>query len=176
MKDIEIRLAKENELEEVVDILKEAKRIFKDMDIPQWQTSDYPAYEDIEIDYKNDALYIIEKDNTIIGTASILIRFDAHKYDEYDTIFEGEWLNDNPYVVVHRSAIRNIERGKGYMSKFFDKAKEVAINNGIKDIRVDTHEKNKPMLKAINKYGFVYCGKIIVLDKTERLAYQLKLD
>ena len=170
---MEIRLAKKEEIDDVILIINEAKALMRLSNIPQWQNPNYPTKEILEEDIEDGALFVMEKDNHIIGTASIFIRNDMDNEDNYQTIFEGEWLNDEPYVVIHRCAIRNSERGNNLISLFFDKAKEIALDNDINNLRIDTHEKNLSMQKAISKYNFVYCGKVYMLDNTERLAYQL---
>jgi RimJ/RimL family protein N-acetyltransferase len=40
------------------------------------------------------------------------------------------------------------------------------------NIRIDTHRQNTHMQRALEKYGFRYCGIIYLLDGAERLAYQ----
>ena len=41
-----------------------------------------------------------------------------------------------------------------------------------RDLRIDTHQDNAPMLYNIRKHGFEYCGVIHVGDGSERLAFQ----
>ena len=38
-------------------------------------------------------------------------------------------------------------------------------------LRIDTHENNRVMQRAIQRFGFQYCGEVIVGDGTKRLAY-----
>ena len=39
-------------------------------------------------------------------------------------------------------------------------------------LRIDTHADNKPMQRAIEKFGFVYCGIIKAHDGTPRIAFE----
>ena len=59
----------------------------------------------------------------------------------------------------------------GVFSKGFEyslmKMKEVGLSN----LRIDTHEKNLTMQKALTRQGFVRCG-LVRLREGERIAYQ----
>ena len=82
----------------------------------------------------------------------------------YQTI-EGKWMDDSSYFTIHRIAVK--EHNRGYASACFHYA---YLQN--RHIRIDTHEKNLPMRKLIEKEGFTYCGKIVVEDGNVRLAYE----
>ena len=41
-------------------------------------------------------------------------------------------------------------------------------------LRIDTHADNRPMLRAITRYGFRPCGIIYVRDGSPRLAFDLE--
>jgi RimJ/RimL family protein N-acetyltransferase len=43
------------------------------------------------------------------------------------------------------------------------------------NIRIDTHDDNLPMQRALEKNGFVPCGRIWCEDGTPRIAYQRTL-
>ena len=82
----------------------------------------------------------------------------------YQTI-EGKWIDDSPYFTIHRIAVK--EHNRGYASACFHYA---YLQN--RHIRIDTHEKNLPMRKLLEKEGFTYCGKIVIEDGSVRLAYE----
>ena len=83
----------------------------------------------------------------------------------YQVIYDGAWLNDEPYITVHRIA------GDGKVKGVFDSAAEYC--RGLSDdIRIDTHENNKTMQHLVEKNGFVKCGTIITHNGTPRIAYQ----
>lgn len=82
----------------------------------------------------------------------------------YQTI-EGKWMDDSSYFTIHRIAVK--EHNRGYASACFRYA---YLQN--RHIRIDTHEKNLPMRKLIEKEGFTYCGKIVIEDESVRLAYE----
>ncbi|MDR2605988.1 MAG: GNAT family N-acetyltransferase [Oscillospiraceae bacterium] len=79
---------------------------------------------------------------------------------------EGAWLNDEPYGVVHRIAVKRGTRGVGEFCLRW--AFEQCGN-----LRIDTHTDNAPMRSLLGKLGFAYCGTIWVLDGAEeRIAFQ----
>lgn len=84
----------------------------------------------------------------------------------YDNIFDGNWLNNDEYGVIHRIAV--VEPHKGIASFCIQWCLKICPN-----MRIDTHKNNIPMQKTILKNGFQYCGIIKKEDGSERLAYQI---
>ncbi len=165
-----IRLANEKDIDAIMAIVKDAKASMKENHIDQWQ-GDYPQKEIFLEDISNGNCYVVEEDS-IIGVMCMFLReSELDNEDNYDYIEEGDWLNHDSYVVVHRSAILSKYKGKGYMQQMFEYAKEYALKHGINNLRVDTHKDNLPMRKAIKKYGFVECGVVYMYDQTKRLAF-----
>ena len=80
-------------------------------------------------------------------------------------IEQGAWKADTPYAAVHRVAsdgtVHNI------LGRIMDFAK-----SKISHIRIDTHENNKVMQRALEKQGFERCGIIYVPDGTPRIAFE----
>lgn len=163
-----IRLATLDDCAKVEILLNQAKAYFKNNHIDQWQMG-YPDVTDIIEDVKKHKGYVYD-DGDILGYAMI----DMNKDDNYDYI-EGHWLNDDSYGVIHRICVSDNAKGKGIGSKFIECAQELALNNGIYNLRIDTHKDNKSMQRLINKNGFVECGIIYVEDKTKRNAYHKEL-
>jgi hypothetical protein len=83
----------------------------------------------------------------------------------YAKIYEGAWLNDAPYGVIHRIAVA--EQGRGIIGFCIDECFSRCQN-----LRIDTHRDNLPMHRALTNRGFVYCGIIYLENGDERLAYQ----
>ena len=84
-------------------------------------------------------------------------------------VIDGAWLNDEEYVAIHR--IANDGALHGVVAFVTDFCKEKYRN-----IRVDTHEKNLPMQRALERSGFVRCGTVWVRDKSPRIAFHLKTE
>lgn len=92
-----------------------------------------------------------------------MLRFGADP--TYDYIEDGAWLNDEPYVTIHRIASSGISHGIFRIASDF--CKTLSDN-----VRVDTHNDNKIMQGRIEREGFERCGIIYVDDGTPRIAYQ----
>ena len=89
----------------------------------------------------------------------------------YREIFDGAWLNDEPYLTVHRVASDGTQRGVVAACTDFCRRRASAL--GLHNIRIDTHEANAPMRRALRRYGFVRCGTIRLANGDPRIAYQL---
>lgn len=162
-----IRKNEEKDIESILSLFNMARKYFKDNNINQWQ-GPYPDRIDIIEDIKVGISYVVEMDE-VVGTFVLSFEEDPN----YITLVKGQWLNDNPYGVIHRVVVRNDLKGSGIGSFIFNECKNICLYNNIHDIRVDTHDDNSSMKSLILKNGFVYCGITTVKDKTLRNIYQL---
>ena len=87
---------------------------------------------------------------------------------------EGAWLNEEPYLTIHRVAAE--ASAHGVMRAIQSFAETKAAERGIANLRIDTHERNESMRHVIALLGYTYCGHIVVSDGTLRLAFQKGLD
>ena len=121
----------------------------------------YPESELIVNDIKEGACMVICDESGIHGVFALFEGLEP----TYQYIENGKWLNDEPYVTIHRIA------GDGQVHGLFrcaaDYCKRLSAN-----IRIDTHANNKTMQRQIEKNGFRKCGIIYVSDGSPRLAYQ----
>ena len=78
---------------------------------------------------------------------------------------DGAWLSDGPYCTIHRVASRG--EAHGLTGEIFHWCMDRCGH-----LRIDTHADNKPMQRAIEKFGFVYCGIIKAHDGTPRIAFE----
>lgn len=127
----------------------------------QWAGS-YPAASFIaeEIVAGHSFVCVNEK-NELVGTFCLVHGEDP----TYAQIYEGQWLNDKPYVTLHRIASAGKEKG---LAKYcIDWCFTQHAN-----ICVDTHRDNRVMQHILQSMGFNYCGIIYVSNGSERLAYQ----
>ena len=91
----------------------------------------------------------------------------------YDAI-EGAWLTDGEYVVLHRMAVADGEKGRGVATEFMRRVEAMAHGRGTGSMRVDTKFDNRYMLRMLGRLGFVYCGKVRYRSG-ERLAFEKPL-
>ena len=120
----------------------------------QWQDG-YPNEDVIKQDIAKGIGYVLTDDNTIIGYAAILFN-DEPAYE----LIKGTWLTNEEFIVVHRVAITDNYIGKGLAQKIFLFTEDLAIENKIFSIKVDTNFDNIPMLKILEKLGYSYCGEV----------------
>ena len=143
----------------------EAGRAFqKEQGFEQW-TSSYPNFDTIVEDIQCQKGYVIKNDGDIIGYMCI----DFSGEPAYDDI-KGAWRRDTPYAVIHRMAFSQKARGKGIAGIAFDLIERFCLEQGVRNIRVDTDFPNKRMQHILEKQGFVHCG-VIVFQGGEKLAY-----
>ncbi|MBE6679574.1 MAG: N-acetyltransferase [Ruminococcaceae bacterium] len=158
---IEIRKTTLNDLDRVMEIYDIARDFMARNGNPTQWGDGYPVRALIEEDIARGESYVMEEGGEIHGVFMFMQRVEP----TYSKI-EGAWLNDTPYGTIHRIAT------DGKIKRMFDKCVEFCL--GItKNLRVDTHNDNIPMQKAIKRNGFTYCGVIYMLhDGTPRIAFQ----
>lgn len=157
-----IRKAIMDDLNDILVIYHKARRFMKGTGNKDQWGDNRPLYDDIIKDIKDSNMYLIEEDEEILGVFS-LIEYDK----DYENI-QGEWLNDKPYLAIHKLASSGI-RG-GIFNEVLDYVKTKTDN-----IRIDTHKFNKIMQLHIKKNDFKYVGIVYIDGKLERLAYHLEL-
>ncbi|MBP1889346.1 GNAT superfamily N-acetyltransferase [Clostridium moniliforme] len=162
-----IRKSLKEDVKDIMKIINRAKEFLKENGVDQWQDG-YPNNETIESDILNNDSYVVLKDNNIVAT--LAISFDGEK--TYDVIYDGKWLSNGKYAVIHRIAIDNEYRGTGVSSYILQKVYEICLDNNIHSIKIDTHEKNIPMQKLLKKNDFKYCGVIYLEDNSKRIAFE----
>ncbi len=131
--------------------------------LKQW-TDGYPSADVFRQDIAQGVSYVVEEEGVVVATFALIPGPDV----TYAKIYEGQWLNDQPYYVIHR--IASLRSAKGILQTVLDYAFQLTQN-----IRIDTHRDNAIMQHLLRKYGFQYCGIIYLLSGDERLAYQKEI-
>ena len=124
----------------------------------QWGNT-HPPLQQLEKDIERERLYLVMNHDTVHGVFYFCVEEDP----TYAEIYDGAWHSGQPYGVIHRIA----SDGSGGILRA-----AVAFALTQTDyLRIDTHEDNRVMQKAVKKQGFRYCGIIYIADGTPRLAY-----
>jgi RimJ/RimL family protein N-acetyltransferase len=156
-----IRKTVENDLPQIAKIYENAKKFMRETGNPnQWNT-ERPNEESAREDMERGKGYVAEEAGAIVA----VFMFSQDHDPTYTNIYEGEWLSDAPYGVIHRMAV--LHQGQGIVGRCIDWCFARCQN-----LRIDTHRDNLPMQRALRKKGFQYCGIIHLLNGDERLAYQ----
>ncbi len=164
---MQIRQSNKNDISAIMHIINQAQESFKLAGINQWQNN-YPNETSILKDIELDESFVVLDNELIIGTFALSYRNES----TYDIIYDGKWLSNNPYAVIHRIAIENSYKGKGVSSYVFNEVEKWCLAKNIHSIKIDTHSDNQSMRKLLIKNGFSYCGIIYLLDGNKRLAYE----
>ncbi len=158
---MEIRKASFSDYRTILTLYEKARSFMAEHNNPhQWGTS-RPSKEEISSGIEQGNHYVCIAQKEVVATFFYALGQDK----TYDNIYDGNWLCDSPYGVVHR--ITSDGSVKGAASFCLDWAFSQCGN-----LRIDTHNDNKIMQNLLKKNGFVYCGIIICEDGTKRLAYQ----
>lgn len=170
---IYIRQAKKEDLNTIYSLIQRGKKVLAQEKIPQWQGI-YPQKEDILQDIKQGYGYLLIKNGQIVGTATLFQREDSN----YQQIYAGAWQKGlGKYATIHRIAIEPNFKGQHLGDYFFSNLISEAYRLGFREVRIDTHEKNKRMQHLILKAGFEYAGIVYMHQdpNDQRKAFQLFL-
>ena len=127
----------------------------------QWPDG-YPRDDMFRKDIETGGSHVMANESgEIVGTFALLPSPEV----TYNVIYDGQWLDDEPYHVIHR--IASTPDSHGVLDAVLDYCEAVAPN-----IRIDTHEANVIMRKGLERHGYQYCGIIHLLNGDERMAFQ----
>ena len=168
---MKFRKSVQTDIDNIMKIIEQAQNYFKDQGINQWQDG-YPDLNIINCDVINRNSYVLEKDGYIVAT--VMVSFEGEK--TYDLIYEGKWISDKEYATIHRVAVNNDYKGLGLSSQIIKYIEELCLQKNVYSIKVDTHEQNVSMQKALKKNEFQYCGVIYLEVKSKRIAFEKVLN
>ncbi|MEY8253670.1 GNAT family N-acetyltransferase [Clostridium perfringens] len=164
---MEFRQAKISDLDQIVEIIELSKKYLKETKVDQWQDG-YPAKEDLRKDIESGNSYVLTNKDEIVATTVISLEGES----TYNLIFNGEWITNEDYIVMHRVAVHDKYKGKGIFKELIKEAESLALNKGISSIKIDTHRDNISMQRAVVKNDFQKCGIIYLEDGSERIAFE----
>ena len=158
-----IRKSTINDLPSILKLIQDGRqKMISEGNITQW-TNGHPSNEQIISDIRKGVSHIIIDESTHqpIATFALIEGPDP----TYAQIYDGQWLNSLPYYVIHRVA--SAPDVHGIMRQVLEYAFSLTDT-----IRIDTHQDNRTMRALLQKYGFTYCGIILLENGDPRLAYQ----
>lgn len=159
-----IRHAKTEDMERLLEIFKLARSFMrKSGNATQW-SGGYPSREVLEEDIELDRLYVMDECGEIYA---VFVMADGP--DPTYAYIDGEWESDEDYGVIHRVASDGSHRGVFADIAAFAREKYLRL-------RIDTHEDNIPMQRAVEKEDFIHRGTIYLANGDPRRAYSWKKD
>ncbi len=162
-----VQYASIQDINHIIDIIDQSKAYFKESHINQWQDG-YPNRDTFNEDILNNKCFVLKDNDLILGTMYFAIEEDPTYKD-----IEGSWLTNAKYAVIHRIAVLQKEKGRGYAQYLLDYAIKTCIDNNIESIRIDTHIDNKSMQSFLKRHGFTLCGTVTLPSGDSRIAFEL---
>lgn len=161
--DYLIRTAQWEDLPRIQEIYAYARKFMAETGNPNQWGNTTPMTCVLEDDIRKGDLFVMTKDEVIHGVFYFYIGIDP----TYGVIEDGQWRSDTPYGTIHRIAS---DGSGGVLSAAVAFGKE-----RIDHLRIDTHEDNKIMQRAVAKHGFQRSGIIHLANGSPRIAYDLLL-
>ena len=156
-----IRKAEMKDLPRIEAIYAYARRFMAENGNPNQWGNTTPKTELLLDDISKGDLFVLIHDDEIHGVFYFYIGPDP----TYGVIEDGQWRSDTPYGTIHRIA------GDGSGGVL---AAAVAFGKQrIRHLRIDTHDDNKIMQRAVAKFGFQRAGIIHLANGSPRIAYDL---
>ena len=161
------RKAKLEDIDEIMVAVEDARALLKEEGNGQWQFG-YPNRDDFLNDINNNDLYVVLSDDGEIASVCAITGYE----EAYMHLYEGKWLTNYDYLVMHRVAVKKKYRGQGFGKALFEVFIEEGKKRGIKSLRIDTHKNNSLLIHLFDLYGFIYCGKAILPPNKDRVMYE----
>lgn len=159
-----IRRATYDDVPVLMDVFRKARGIMRSSgNMNQWNDG-YPSEEVVRKDIDNGHCVVLCEEGEVVATMAFIPGPDP----TYAEIYDGGWLSDAPYHVIHRIAVA--EPGHNAARALLDWGFGQAGS-----IRIDTHKDNVIMHHVLSKYGFTHCGVILLSNGDPREAYQKDL-
>ncbi len=166
--NITFRSTCKEDIEPIMELVRAAQSWFRDQGIDQWQDG-YPTPAVFEEDLRAGNSFVGICEGRILLTGCL--SFDGEP--TYRTIYEGHWIDDEPYAVVHRLVVDSAHKGQGLAGEFLKFAFAECRRRGVHSMRIDTHRHNRSMQRLLARFGFRPCGRIVLESGADRDAYQL---
>ena len=158
---MEIRNTRLEELDQVMEVYAYARKFMAEHNNPNQWKNNKPSREQIEKDILAGKHYVCMEGDVIAA-----VFYFAHETDPtYVKIYEGAWLNEDDYSVVHRIAASGKVKGAGSFCMNWASAQ-------CDNLKIDTHEDNYVMQNMLKKCGFTQCGTIYLEDGEPRIGFQ----
>ncbi|AUD07399.1 GNAT family N-acetyltransferase [Spirosoma pollinicola] len=118
----------------------------------QWDEH-YPNHDVFANDIAQNQLWVVYIDGLLAGVAAIT----EDQEPEYAQV--GFDLSQRA-IVTHRLAVDPAFRGQGVAAALLAQAEQIALEQGIAFLRIDTNSENQITQKLFPKMGYRYAGEI----------------
>jgi ribosomal protein S18 acetylase RimI-like enzyme len=148
-----IRLARTTDLPQLMELVRHAVPLMRAAGNMQWD-DDYPNEDIFARDIQLDELWAVESvGGNIAGVAAIT----TDQSPEYASI---GWNIHEAAIVIHRLAVHPEQRGSGVAAALMRHAEQIAREQGISRVLVDTSAENEAAQRLALRCGYSYAGEI----------------
>lgn len=147
-----IRKGRNEDLHAIMKLVKDTVQIMKEEKNDQWDEK-YPTVSIFEKDVQTESLYVFEENGKIFGSITV----DTNLPNEYQDI---SWSNMTSAYTFHRLVISANARKKGIASSLIAHAEQIALQNNIPYMKIDTYSLNKKAQALFEKCGYVKAGEM----------------
>jgi len=165
-----IRLATLQDIEPITQLVAQVLPIMQATGNLQWDNT-YPNTEVFTSDVQNGQLWVADLNGEIAGVIAIVNAQEP----EYAQV--PGWDITEPAVVAHRLAVSPHHQGKGIAAALLRQCEEVARQQQVSLIRLDTNTVNRPMQNLFLKLGYNLGGEITLNKKPglRFMAFEMRL-
>lgn len=127
---------------------------------PTWKKGVYPTFESLSDAAEAGTLYFARTEEQVLG-AFVLNHQQAEGYERVS------WQVEAPperVAVLHLLGVHPAAHGTGVGTALLKQAEAVSRAAGDAAIRLDTLPHNLPARRLYERFGFQYCGEIVLTD------------
>lgn len=151
--EIQFKNAKENDIEEIFDMIKLVIQDMRNKNINHWDEL-YPDKKVLKEDIKKNELYMGFLNDKLVSIYVINDEYD----EDYDT---GKWEGKElTYKVLHRFCVNPLFQNKKIGTATLNYIENRVKKEGVKSIRLDVFSKNLCAVHLYEKLGYKKVGNI----------------
>lgn len=147
-----LRLATAADLPAILAIVRDVVPLMQASGNLQW-SADYPNEEVFRRDIAQGQLWVAELNGQVAAVAALTHDQDA----EYA---QADWDAAEDALVTHRLAVSPAAQGQGLAEALLRQAEVLALEEGLKTVRLDTNSENQATQKLFPKLGYRFAGEI----------------
>jgi ribosomal protein S18 acetylase RimI-like enzyme len=150
---LNITLAKEDDVGEIMGLIKDCIIDMESRHIYQWNEY-YPNLRIIQDDIQRESIYVLKENEAVLG----IIVLNEDQPSEYESL---NWsTHEGRILVIHRLAVNPRWQKKGFGTRLLDFAEKHAADNGYASIRLDSYSGNPRALRLYEKHKYKRVGQV----------------
>ena len=158
-----IHKAKIDDIPVIEEILFDVTDYYERTGDPQWRKEDV-KWSGLSKIFNIEDFYILTICNENVGCMAVL---------DYDPVF---WPNiqKGTSLFIHKLAVKRSFKGNGYGKLMIDFGKELAVTEGINEVRVDFHKRKTKLHSFYRDEGFVFVREDFLFGNYECCLFEWK--